>query len=145
MLPSTLTPDTVDLIRGARRRIESLEHWTTGEFGLDVNGLRISEEDLGHTPTSECSYCAMGALITEHRLAWRTYGKIPDLAADTLALAHAALAILPGIGGDDMLSGQIVAELNDRDYDPLTGELENPHLRHARVLSMFDHALANPA
>lgn len=144
MLPPTLTPDTVDLIRCARHRIESLERWTTGEFGLDVNGLRISEADLRHTPTRGCSYCAMGALITEHRLAW-TYGKIPDLAAATQALAHAALAILPGIGGDDMLPGQIVAELNDRDYDPLTGELESAHLRHARVLSMFDHALANPA
>lgn len=145
MLPPTLTPDTVDLIRCARRRVESLERWTTGVFALDEDGLRISEEDLRHTPTSECScWCAIGALITEHRLAW-TYGKTPDLAAATQALAHAALAILPGIGGDDMLPGQIVAELNDRDYDPLTGELESAHLRHARVLSMFDHALADPA
>jgi hypothetical protein len=136
MLPPTLTPDTVDLIRCARRRVESLERWTTGEFGLDANGLRISEEDLRHTPTSACSYCAMGALITEHRLAWICYGKIPDLAAATEALAHAALKILPAIGGDDMVPGQIVAELNDRDFDPLTGELEDAHLRERHIQAL---------
>jgi hypothetical protein len=49
------------------------------------------------------------------------------------------------IGGDDMLSGQIVAEINDREFDPLTGALEDARLRHARVLSMFDRALSNAA
>ena len=143
-LPS-LTPDTVDLIRSARRRLESLEHWTTGEFALDENGLRISEEALAHTPAGECScWCAIGALITEHRLAW-TYGKTPDLHAATQALADAALKILPSIGGGDMLPGQIVAELNDRNCAPVTYEFEHHHHRHARVLSMFDRALAHAA
>lgn len=144
MRPPTLTADTVELIRSARRRIEPIERWTAGEFALDANGLRVSEEDLPNTLACECAcWCAVGAVITEHRLACAR-GKTPDLHLAIQALAYAARQILPTLD-PDALPGQRVAELNDRDHNPLTGALECAHDRRARVLSMFDRALANPA
>ena len=144
MYLAILTPDTLDLIRNARRRVEPPERWTTGDFARDENGLGICQEALRDVPANECScWCALGALITEHRIAWNC-GRTPNLYDATQALARAARQIHPDIN-PNMSPDEIVTEFNDRDYDPRTHRLERREQHHARVLAMFDRALANAA
>ena len=117
-MPRPEAPGVIDILAIARTLIARPDRWAQGAIALDRNGRALTTFDSG------CRFCAAGAV---------------GLSAEVLGGDEAERH---GIGPAGDLAGRLLdcAAYKLGDYESYIGL--NEHGSHAKVVAMFDHALA---